>query len=102
MISWLLGNLGTIVISFLLLLVVAGIILSMIRDKKMGRSSCGGNCSHCNLCNSCRSAKNPEGYSSDTTIEECPGFTSDELRSMLMSGRAAEAGKLCACKRTGK
>lgn len=87
MISWFLGNLGTIVISFLLLLIVAGIILIMIRDKKKGRSCCGGNCTSCKLCSSHSSADPAEESSTKTR----------ELRNMLASGRAAEAGKRCAC-----
>lgn len=37
--------------TFLVLLVVAGmvalVIRSMIKDKKAGKPSCGGDCSHC-------------------------------------------------------
>ncbi|MCR5618435.1 MAG: FeoB-associated Cys-rich membrane protein [Clostridiales bacterium] len=50
-------NLGTILISSLLVLIVSGIILSMIRDKKNGRSSCGGNCAHCKMCTACKQGK---------------------------------------------
>ena len=53
MISWITGNIGTIVITLLLILMVAGIIRSMVRDRKMGRSTCGGNCAHCKGCASC-------------------------------------------------
>ena len=53
MISWVMDNLGTIVISLILLALVAGIIWSEWRGKKQGRSSCGGNCSHCALGCSC-------------------------------------------------
>ena len=45
MISWISDNLGTILISLILLAMVAGIIWSMRRDKKRGKSSCAGNCS---------------------------------------------------------
>ena len=47
MISWIMGNIGTIIITFFLILIVAGIITSMIKDKKRGISSCGGNCAKC-------------------------------------------------------
>ncbi|MBR2185742.1 MAG: FeoB-associated Cys-rich membrane protein [Lachnospiraceae bacterium] len=50
MISWITGNAGTILVTILLLLMVAGIIRTIIRDKKQGRSSCGGNCAHCKMC----------------------------------------------------
>ena len=54
MISWITGNIGTIIITLLLILIVVGIIISMIKDKKRGISSCGGNCAHCNMCTACR------------------------------------------------
>ena len=46
---------GTFLVSLLLLLMVAGILRSMIRDKKRGRSCCGGNCAKCGAC--CKGAK---------------------------------------------
>ena len=57
MISWIMGNIGTIIISLLLILIVIGILLSLIRDKKQGRSSCGGNCAGCKACTFCPSCK---------------------------------------------
>ena len=53
MFAWVSENLGTIVISVVLLAIVAAIIASMIRDKKKGKSTCGNNCSHCALSGSC-------------------------------------------------
>lgn len=42
------GILGTLIVGMLLLAVVALIILSMVKDKKAGKSiQCGGDCSHC-------------------------------------------------------
>ncbi|CDD48584.1 putative uncharacterized protein [Firmicutes bacterium CAG:534] len=39
---------GTIIVGAILLLVVALVIRSMVRDKKNGKSlQCGGDCSHC-------------------------------------------------------
>lgn len=39
---------GTIIVGAILLLVVALVIRSMVRDKKSGKSlQCGGDCSHC-------------------------------------------------------
>jgi hypothetical protein len=42
-------NLGTILITLLLVLMVAGIIHTLIKDKKQGKSSCGcgSGCSGC-------------------------------------------------------
>ena len=39
---------GTVLVSLILAGIVAGIIWSMIRDKKNGKSiHCGGNCKYC-------------------------------------------------------
>ena len=41
---------GTFVVGAVLVLVVAAIVRSMIKDKKSGKSACGGDCSHCKGC----------------------------------------------------
>ncbi len=41
---------GTVVVSVVLILIVGAIIRTMIKDKKNGKSSCGGDCSHCRGC----------------------------------------------------
>ena len=48
--TWLKSNLSTIVIMGL-------IIRSMVRDKKNGKSSCGGNCGGCSGCSACHPTK---------------------------------------------
>ena len=48
---------GTILITIVLIALVAVIIRTMIRDKKMGRSSCGGSCASCKMCAACRQAE---------------------------------------------
>lgn len=53
--AWLTANLGTIIICAVLIAVVALLIYSLIRDKKKGKSSCGG-CSGCAFSDSCKSA----------------------------------------------
>ncbi|MCR5687593.1 MAG: FeoB-associated Cys-rich membrane protein [Lachnospiraceae bacterium] len=53
MTAWLAENLGTIIVSLILVLTVAAIIRKMVRDKKQGRTSCGGNCAHCSMCAGC-------------------------------------------------
>lgn len=58
MLQWISANIGTILISLVLLAVVALIIRSMMRDKKQGRSSCGGNCAGCAACGSCHNKGN--------------------------------------------
>ena len=53
MFAWLAENIGTILICLVLLLVVAAIVRSLIRDKKQGKSSCGAGCAHCAMSGSC-------------------------------------------------
>ncbi|MBP5568620.1 MAG: FeoB-associated Cys-rich membrane protein [Treponema sp.] len=54
MVTWFIQNSGTILITLVLILVVGGVISSMIKDKKHGKSTCGGNCSHCRMCSACK------------------------------------------------
>ena len=56
MIAWLAENLGTILISIVLIVLIVLIIRSMIRDKKMGKSTCPGSCASCKMCAACRQA----------------------------------------------
>ena len=58
MLQWISTNIGTILISLLLLAAVALIIHSMMRDKKQGKSSCGGNCAGCAACGACHNKSN--------------------------------------------
>ena len=57
MLNWLKVNIGTIIVCAILILIVAGVIISMIRDKKKGKSSCGCGCSGCPMSGSCHSRK---------------------------------------------
>ena len=50
-------NLGTIVISAILIAVVTIVIAKRIRDRKKGRSSCGCGCSSCAMKDSCHTGK---------------------------------------------
>ncbi|MBO4266756.1 MAG: FeoB-associated Cys-rich membrane protein [Lachnospiraceae bacterium] len=56
MVTWLATNLGTIIISIIMIALVTVIIRTMIRDKKMGKSACGGSCASCKMCAACRRA----------------------------------------------
>lgn len=56
MFEWLVNNLGTIVISALLLATVVLVICSMVRQKRKGKSSCGCNCASCALHGQCHTA----------------------------------------------
>ena len=44
MFAWIIKNIATIGVSLLLILLVAMIIRKMIKDKRKGKSPCGGNC----------------------------------------------------------
>ena len=46
-------NAGTILISIALIGLVTGIIIRLRKDKKQGKSSCGGNCGHCPMGSCC-------------------------------------------------
>ena len=50
MLTWLASNLINIVIIVLLVLIVGFVIRGMIRDRKAGKSSCGGSCASCGAC----------------------------------------------------
>ena len=54
MISFIIGNIGTIIVSLVLIAIVALAVVSMIRDKKKGKScTCGGSCSGCAMSGRC-------------------------------------------------
>ena len=55
MLRWLSANLGTILISAALLVVVFLIIRYLLRQKKTGKSSCGAGCAHCAMHGQCHS-----------------------------------------------
>ena len=50
MIDWLLGNLGTVLLSLALAGIVAAIIVHTVKEKKRGKAPCCGDCAHCALC----------------------------------------------------
>jgi hypothetical protein len=53
MLEWLNSNIANIVIIAAVLGIVMLVIVSMVRDKKAGKSSCGCNCSHCAMAGKC-------------------------------------------------
>lgn len=53
MISWIIENLSTLIVSAVLIAAVSAIIVSMVRGRKKGKSSCG--CADCSLCSACHS-----------------------------------------------
>ena len=53
MIQGILENAGTIIVSIALIVLVIGIVIRMRKDKKQGKSACGGNCGCCPMAGSC-------------------------------------------------
>ena len=53
MLDWFAANLGTILISLVLLVIVSLIVVYLLRQKKAGKSSCGANCAHCAMNGQC-------------------------------------------------
>ena len=50
MLEWIASNIGTILITAGLIVIVALIIRSIVKDKKAGISSCGAKCGGCGAC----------------------------------------------------
>lgn len=50
MLVWLSHNISNILIGAGLVLIAGGILYKMRKDKKAGKSSCGGDCGHCGGC----------------------------------------------------
>ncbi len=53
MLQWFADNAGTIIVTLALIALVAVIIVRLYRDKKKGKTSCGGNCGCCPMGGSC-------------------------------------------------
>lgn len=53
MLNGIMENAGTIIVSLLLAGVVYAIIRTLRRDKKQGKSACGGKCGCCPMSGSC-------------------------------------------------
>jgi len=53
MLPWLSANLINIVLIVLIAAITGLLIRSLIRDRKAGKSSCGGNCASCGACGGC-------------------------------------------------
>ena len=53
MFQWIGENAGTILVTLVLIALVIGIVIRLRKDKKLGKSSCGGNCGCCPMAGSC-------------------------------------------------
>ncbi len=58
--QWITDNAGTILVCIVLIFIVAGIIRSLIKDKKRGKSSCGNNCAHCAMAGKCHNTQSSD------------------------------------------
>ena len=57
MLTWLMENMATIIVSAVLVLVVAAAIASIVRGKRKGKSSCGCGCAGCAMNGACHPKK---------------------------------------------
>ena len=57
MLTWIKANLATVIITAVLLVIVAAIIVSTVKDKKRGKSPCGCKCASCPMSGSCHNKK---------------------------------------------
>lgn len=53
MFAWITENMGTIIVSAILIIAVAAVIAGMVRGRKKGRSSCGCGCAGCAMNGAC-------------------------------------------------
>ncbi len=53
MLNFIIDNIGSIIVSLVLVLIVFIAVRSMIKDKKSGKCSCGGSCGSCGGCSGC-------------------------------------------------
>lgn len=56
--SWIINNLGTIVIFIVLAVIVYMILRSMKKNKRAGKTSCGCGCAHCAMRGKCHGGGN--------------------------------------------
>lgn len=68
MLTWITENLSTLIVSAILIAAVTAVVLSMIRGRKKGKSSCGCGCADCALRSSCHSEGNPSDNSQSRHI----------------------------------
>ena len=53
MINWIMANIGTIVVALIVAGILAAIIVSIVKDKKAGKSTCGCGCENCAMKGKC-------------------------------------------------
>ena len=71
MLAWLSANLINIVLVAVIAAVTFLLIRGMLRDRKAGKSSCGGNCAACGACSACGKCPAGTKHSDGTDIKKC-------------------------------
>lgn len=62
--EFLIQNVGTIAVSLVLAFIVALLVWSLVKDKRAGRSGCGGGCQGCPMSGKCHGGANGESKKS--------------------------------------
>ncbi len=73
MLAWLSANLINIVLIAAVALLVAFLLRGMIRDRKAGKRSCGGNCAACGACKGCSACGQCPSLKARQTPKKTPG-----------------------------
>lgn len=60
MMTWIIANISTIVVSLIVLGLVALVLRKILHDKKSGVSSCGTSCGGCAMAESCKALNKKE------------------------------------------
>ena len=55
--QWLAENIGSIILCAAVVALVAGLVISLVKKKKQGKTTCGCGCEHCAMSGSCHSKK---------------------------------------------
>ena len=59
MFEWIQTNLASLIVGLILLAAVALAVWKLVRDRKAGKHSCGGNCTGCAMRGNCRDQSSP-------------------------------------------
>ena len=59
MLNFFISNIGTIIVSLILLIIVGFAVRSLISNKKNGKSSCGCGCANCAMHGACHKMNKP-------------------------------------------
>ena len=62
MLAWLSQNWGSLLVGAIVIGIVAVIVWRIVRNRRAGKTVCGGDCANCHGCSACRTtpAKKPQ------------------------------------------